>query len=367
MPNYSIDTRTLKPGDIFIPVKGPFHDGHDFIEEAKRRGAAQILDVNLGEFATQHRRKFPQIPVIGVTGSSGKTTVKDLLGAVLSQKYKNIVATFENQNNEVGVPLTVLKINAETDLAIVEMAMRARGEIEFVSNVALPTHCLITNIGSAHIERLGTRENIAHAKAEIFQPGSQVFLHDTDDFFALLKSLAIEKACAVHVCHSNSRLDDNQVLVTAVAKSLGLSDDQIAAGFAQAQTSSHRMKWLRAFNGAVVIDDTYNANPDSMAYLIDVLKTKTFKRRVLVLGDMLELGDAAADYHANLPSHEIDLVFTLGALMKNLNHGKQVFHFERLEDLLEALKQKIDSSDTIGIKGSRGMKMERVVEALCSD
>jgi UDP-N-acetylmuramoyl-tripeptide--D-alanyl-D-alanine ligase len=156
-------------------------------------------------------------------------------------------------------------------------------------------------------------------------------------------------------------------LVTAVAKSLGLSDTQIADGLAQLQTSSHRMKWLRAFNGAVVIDDTYNANPESVAYLIDVLKTKTFKRRVLVLGDMLELGDSATEYHANIPSQEIDLVFTLGPLMKNLQRGKQVLHFERLEDLLFELKRKIDSSDTIGIKGSRGMKMERVVEALCPE
>ncbi|GBR76553.1 UDP-N-acetylmuramoyl-tripeptide--D-alanyl-D-alanine ligase, partial [Candidatus Termititenax persephonae] len=140
---YSIDTRTLRPGDIYIPVRGRRFDGHDFIDEARRKGASQILDVDLAEYAAARRQKY-HIPLLAITGSSGKTTTKDMLAAVLRQKYR-LSQSAENQNNEIGVPLTLLKIEEQTELAIVEMAMRGKGQIAALAKIARPTHAIITN------------------------------------------------------------------------------------------------------------------------------------------------------------------------------------------------------------------------------
>ena len=166
MVNYSIDTRTLEPGDIFIPIKGPRFDGRDFIDDAIKKGA-RVLDVDLAKFATNYRKKL-KCYVIGVTGSAGKTTVKDLLTAILSQKY-NVVSTSQNQNNEIGVPLTLLKADHQTDILIVEMAMRNLGDMTYLTKMVRPTHTVITNIGLSHIELLKTQRNVAKAKSEIFE------------------------------------------------------------------------------------------------------------------------------------------------------------------------------------------------------
>ena len=192
---YSIDTRTLQPGDIFIPFKGPNFDGHDFIEEAKRKGASQILDVDLGTFAREHRRKF-NIPVIAITGSAGKTTTKDMLAAVLSQKY-TVLKSAENQNNEVGVPLTLLKIEPQHEIAIIEMAMRGLGQIDYLAGLTEPTHAVITNIGFTHIELLKTREAIATAKSEVMKKDITIFLNRRDDYFDFLKDTADSKHATV--------------------------------------------------------------------------------------------------------------------------------------------------------------------------
>jgi len=366
MPNYSIDTRTLNPGDIYIPIKGPRFDGHDFIEDAKKKGASQILDVDLGHFAKSHRQKF-DIPVIGITGSSGKTTVKDMLTAVLKEKFKNVVSSYENQNNEVGVPLTLLKINEETQAAVIEMAMRARGEIKYLTELTAPTHVGITSLGTAHLERLGSRIEIARAKAEIFYPGCKVFLNRALPFQELLIAAAQSQKCEIVYYEENDLLKQNEMLVTAIAKDLGLSDKQIEAGISHIKRSSHRMAVLNLKNNITVIDDSYNANPDSMQYAVQILKSMKAApggRKILIAGDMLELGDQAAALHAELDLKDVDCVLTLGLLSKNIHSGKKVLHFDERDILWETLKSELKSGDQILIKGSRGMKMEWFVEKL---
>ncbi len=366
MPNYSIDTRTLKPGDIYIPIKGPRFDGHDFIEDAKKKGASQILDVDLGQFAKSHRQKF-SIPVIGITGSSGKTTVKDMLTAVLKEKFKNVVSSFENQNNEVGVPLTLLKINEESQAVVIEMAMRARGEIKYLAELTAPTHVGITSLGTAHLERLGSREEIARAKAEIFYPGCKVFINHALPFQKILIETAQAQKCQIIFFEEKDLLKQNEMLVTVIAKDLGLSEKQIEAGIAHMKRSSHRMAVLNLKNNITVIDDSYNANPDSMHYAVQILKTMPMPsqgRKILIAGDMLELGDQAAELHAGLDLKDIDCVLTLGLLSKNITSGKKVLHFDERDVLWETLQSELKAGDQILIKGSRGMKMEWFVEKL---
>lgn len=297
-----------------------------------------------------------------------KTTVKDMLISVLKQKYSQVVATYQNQNNEVGVPLTLLKIDSTTQVAVVEMAMRALGEIDYVARIACPTHCLITNIGVAHIEQLGSQAAIAAAKAEIFQPKSKAFINQSDPFASFLEEQARQKQCQMIAFQEDEKLNQNQALVEAVALDLGLTKAQIKKGLSQVNRSEHRMQFLKAFNGAVLIDDTYNANPDSVAYFILQLKSqrKQQERLVLVLGDMLELGSEASRFHAQIPAEDLDLVVTFGPHMKALKKGKRNLHFDQMETLIEWLKKEIQPSDIIGVKGSRGMHMERAIQALLS-
>ena len=355
---YSTDTRTLQPGDIFIPVKGEHFDGHDFIAEAKRKGAGQILDVDLGEFSAQHRQKY-NIPVIAVTGSSGKTTTKDLLAAVLGQKYK-LVKSSENQNNEIGVPLTLLKIDETTELAVVEMAMRGAGQIAYLAKLAAPTHAIITNIGWTHIELLGSRDNIAQAKAEVIRPGMTIFLNEQDDYFKFLRRTAHERSAQVISFHSPKIQDINQAAVTAIAKYFGLTAGQIAQGLQQYQSSPHRQKILTR-GEITVIDDTYNANPDALHFALQVLRETPAQRRIAVLGDMLELGAWAETLHKQVATGGIDLVYTYGALAQNIPHQE---HFTDKAELTAKLKATLRAGDAVLVKGSRAMQMETIVREI---
>ena len=226
---YSIDTRTMKAGDIFIPVKGENFDGHDFIEEAKKKGAADILDVDLAEHATEIRKKY-NIPIIAVTGSAGKTTVKDMLAAVLSQKFK-VLKSAENQNNEIGVPLTLLKLEEEEyDIAVVELAMRGLGQIETLAKIAEPTHAIITNVGYTHLELLHSRDSIALAKSEVIRKGIKVFLNKKDDYYDFLRERAEEKDALVVDFDYNHLLEANENAVRTITLEFGLDEKAIDKG-----------------------------------------------------------------------------------------------------------------------------------------
>lgn len=358
---YSIDTRTLQPGDIFIPFKGPNFDGHAFIAEAKRKGASQILEVDLGEYAREHRRKF-KIPVIAVTGSAGKTTTKDMLASVLSQKY-NVVKSAENQNNEVGVPLTLLQIEAQHEIAIVEMAMRGLGQIEYLAKLAEPTHAIITNIGFSHLELLKTREAIATAKSEVINKGVTVFLNRRDEYYDFIKDTADNKQATVLPYTYEKTTEANQAAVHAIAKHFGLTDEQIATGLASYRSSSHRLHTLHSqkYPGVTIIDDAYNSNPDGLNFALNIARETPAKRRLAVLGDMKELGEFSKMLHESIPTQDFDYVFGYGELAQYFPNAK---YYTDKTMLIAELQTLLHVGDLIIIKGSRSMHMEDIVSAL---
>lgn len=357
---YSIDSRTVQPGDIFIPVKGEKFDGHDFIEQVKAKGAT-VLDVDLGEFSREHRRKF-NIPVIAVTGSAGKTTTKDMLAAVLGQKF-NVVKSAENQNNEIGVPLTLLKIEPQHEIAIVEMAMRGSGQIEYLARLTEPTHAIITNIGFSHLELLKTREAIATAKSEVIDKGVTVFLNRRDDYFDFLKDTADSKHATVIPYTYQKTTEANQAAVTTIARHFGLTDAQISAGLATYKSSSHRLRTINSQKhpGVTIIDDTYNSNPDGLTFALNIARETPATRRIAVLGDMKELGDFSKMLHEQIRTDGFDHVFGYGELAQYFT--KVTYHPDK-EKLIAELSSFLKYGDLVIVKGSRSMKMEEIVEAI---
>ena len=361
----SIDTRTLEPGDVFIPVKGPHFDGRQFIPDALQKGA-RILDVDLTNFAKKYRKKL-LCPVIAITGSAGKTTIKDLASSVLSQQF-NAVKTLENQNNEVGVPLTILRADFETQVLVSELGMRHRGEIGHLASILRPTHVVITNIGKTHIELLGTQRNIALAKAEIFKPALKwevrpryAFLNVETPFYELLKKKALKARYEVLPFGGHDKPEQNMQLCYTLGRHFGLSDDQIRIGMSAFQASEHRLK-VNRFKDITLIDDTYNANPDGVAYALQFLR-RFEGRKILVLGDMRELGDHAQAEHEKVIDLALDagvsILFTLGELTAKIPPSEfPHYPFLERESLHQMLLPELKSGDVVLFKGSRGMKME---------
>jgi len=367
----SIDTRTIEKGDYFIPIRGPNFDGRDFIPEAIAKGA-QILDVDIVKYAKKYRKKL-KCRVIGITGSAGKTTMKDMLASMLSQRFK-VVKTLENQNNEIGVPLTVLRADADTEVLIVEMAIRKQNDMPLLSKIVCPTDVVITGIGLTHIELLKTQRNIAVAKGKIFQKAytwetapRNAFINYSSPYNDLLSEKA--KKCGYKVFPFTGDDKPEQALNGAVlvAKHFGLTDAEIEAGIAAFKPSSHRMSWIK-FGGVTLLDDTYNANPDGVEYALQVLKRQS-GRKVLVLGDMGELGHKAVEAHQQVERHAVEagvqLLATVGSLSKDIQSDTlERVHFEGNSDLSKFLKNEIKSGDTVLLKGSRSMKLEEVVKEL---
>lgn len=368
----STDTRTLEPGDVFIPIKGPNFDGYAYIDEALRKGASKILDVDLVSYAKSYRKKLT-CPVIGITGSAGKTTVKDMLAAVLGTRY-TIVKTPENNNNEIGVPLTILSADANTDVLIVELGMRGRGQIAGLAKMLRPTHTVITSIGLTHIERLQTQRNIALAKAEIFQPAlswerqqRNAFINHTTPYFDLLSKKAAKAGYKLYPFGGENKPDQNLNLCYLVGRHFGLTDEKIVEGLSRYAPSKHRLI-LHKLGALTLIDDTYNANPDGFIYSLQYLK-RFSGRKILVMGDMLELGDIADAEHQKIVEHALDadvsIIYATG------NHCRQirsndipVYWFETKKELNTHLAMELKSNDIVLVKGSRGMKMEDCVTSL---
>ena len=371
MRNISIDSRTLARGDIFIPVKGLTHDGHDFISEALQKGA-QILDVDIPSHAKRYRKKL-RCHVIGITGSAGKTTTKDLLYSVLSQRY-TVVKTLENQNNELGAPLTVLRADDSTDILIVEMGMRGLGEIHQMAQIVRPTHVIITNIGMTHIERLETQRNIALAKAEIFvsllpweKKLRHAFLNYKTPYYDLLLKKAKVKKFQILPFGGEDRPEQNISLCFTVGRHFGLSDDEIHKGITKYQGSPHRMV-RHTLQGAVLLDDSYNANPDGVAYALESMKRYT-GRKLLVLGDMRELGSHSRDAHDAIIPQAIDagihMLFCIGEHTAHMaSDSLPITHFATQDALNIALQNEIKTGDIILIKGSRSMRLDETVNHL---
>jgi UDP-N-acetylmuramoyl-tripeptide--D-alanyl-D-alanine ligase len=425
------DSRQVKPGEIFIALKGERFNGHEFLTTAANLGAAALIIMDdtpamdgvsivkvpdtleaLGDIARFHRRRFT-MPVIGITGSNGKTTTKDLIASVLQQELL-VVKTEANFNNEIGLPLTLLKVNVQTQAVVVEMGMRGLGQIRRLAGIAEPTFGLITNVGLTHLELLGSQQNIAKAKAELLEslPVNGLAILNSDDplvremqhstkakvvFYGIDNYNADYQATVIEMndCSSRFRVDFengsleltlpipgrhnilNAVAAVAVAKELGVSNPAIQSGLAEPLLTGKRLHFIEQ-NGYRLIDDTYNASPTSVKAALDVLTTTESRhRKIAVLADMLELGPTAAAIHREIGAYAaevgVDLLFAYGELAKEYAHGMNDIvngrgeYFSNKQALINRLKAYIKPGDFILVKGSRGMKMEEIVNALSTE
>ncbi|MDA1353117.1 MAG: UDP-N-acetylmuramoyl-tripeptide--D-alanyl-D-alanine ligase [bacterium] len=373
----SIDTRTLEPGDVYIPIKGKNFDGHQFIDAAIQKGASRIVNEDIGTFASKYRKQL-KCYVLGITGSFGKTTSKDMLNSVLSQKFMTH-ATQANNNNEIGVPLTLLGADSHTDVAVLEMAMRKKGEIGYLARIVRPTHVLITGIGLTHAEFFKNSAQIAKAKAEIFRPKLEwerpgdryAFLPRKDAHYDILESKAKAVGYKVLPYQSGGGIESTLGMCYLIGRHFGLSDHEIERGIASYKPSAHRLIKHKLKGGITLIDDSYNANPDGMRYALGVLKRQS-GRKIAVLGDMMELGRFSVSEHRDLADPiidaEVSVLFTYGEAMKSLGDLRlPVTHFDDKIALIDTLKSELKSGDSVLVKGSRGLEMDSIVDVLLKE
>ncbi|KAF0814834.1 UDP-N-acetylmuramoyl-tripeptide--D-alanyl-D-alanine ligase [Andreprevotia sp. IGB-42] len=418
------DSRDIRAGDLFIALKGERFDGHAFAADALARGAVAVVVeaglaggnqivvadtlVALGVLARYWRNKIAPV-VVAITGSNGKTTVKEMTAAVLAHCMGSeaVLATQGNLNNHIGVPLTLLSLRAGHRYAVVEMGMNHFGEIDYLTRMAEPDVALVNNAGSAHLEALGSVEGVARAKGEIFaglrKDGTAVI--NADDAYAELWArlangnkqvtfgVKTAEVCAREVTldaaesrfilstpHAEAQLllpvpgmhnISNALATTAIAHALGIPLNRIADGLESYHGVKGRLQAKVAFNGARLIDDTYNANPDSMKAAIDVL-VNAGSASVLVLGDIGEIGSDGPALHAEIGAYAkargVAALYTLGEQMQ---HAADAFagarHFDDVDALIAVLRASITADSAVLVKGSRFMRMERVVDALCAD
>jgi UDP-N-acetylmuramoyl-tripeptide--D-alanyl-D-alanine ligase len=423
----STDTRKLEPGDLFVALKGVRFDGHEFASKAIALGATAVLSQvqlmdevpyilvedtlkALHDIAKHYRNKF-HIPFASVTGSSGKTTTKDMVSSVLAEKYC-VLKTEGNFNNAIGLPLTVFKLEKKHEIAVLEMGMNSLGEIEILADILRPDTGIITNVGTAHIENLGSRENILRAKTEMFTyfgPKNTAVINGDNDMLRTLIAKPYEiityglephNSCrAIDIAEKGEEGTDFTVLyqgkkesyglslpgihnvynalsAICVGKLYGLSRDEIHQGLMSFTPSKMRMEIFQGKYGAKVINDAYNANPDSMRAAVNVLAAMPCTgRRVCILGDMFELGDFAREEHYKVGSFaaqkNMDVVAVVGKQAKEIINGANLagrnmllYCFDSNEEVIKNLGSMIKRDDLILIKGSRGMHMETIVESL---
>ncbi|MDB5985384.1 MAG: UDP-N-acetylmuramoyl-tripeptide--D-alanyl-D-alanine ligase [Nevskia sp.] len=413
------DTRALRDGDLFVALVGERFDGHAFVLRAAALGAAgsvvahaiegapaQIVAGDtlsaLQNYAKSWRADF-DLPVIGVTGSSGKTTTKQLLAAVLAARGP-VLATEGNLNNHIGVPLTLLRLRAEHRTAVIEMGANHKGEIAQLAALAAPNIAIVTQAGDAHLEGFGSREGVARAKGELFAALEDgVAIINADDAYAPLWEKLATRAALLRfgfAAHADLRADAiellpdssrfklltpagaadvvlplpgrhniaNALAAAAAGIALNLTPAQIAQGLAQARPAAGRLSLKTTREGARLLDDSYNANPTSLRAAMELLATLP-GQRWLVLGDMKELGTDAAALHAAAGREAralgIDRLYALGPLANNAADGfGNGRSFDTLEALVAALRAELTTEVSILIKGSRSSRMERVVAAL---
>ena len=415
-----VDSREVKPGNVFFAGKGERTDGFNFIGKAFEAGAACVVcerepEEGMGpcilvedayqalrDVATAYRKRLT-IPVVGITGSVGKTSTKEAIAAVLSAKYR-VSKTEGNFNNQIGVPLTVMAITMEHEAAVVEMGISDFGEMEVLAEIAKPDICVITNIGFCHLEQLGTREGILKAKSEMWYHRNSkgaVILNGDDDLLSGIfdadgtkpTMFGFSQGCDYRISDVKLRglmgvdfsLNDrhfstnmpgehsvmNAACGAAVGYALGLTHEEIARGLKLQKPLAGRANIMDK-NGVMVIDDCYNANPVSMKKGIELLCLSD-TRKVAILGDMFELGEKSASYHAGVgefvDESSVDLLITVGELSKNIsdacrNSRITRVHFDTVEELTASLGKYIKKGDAVLVKASHGMHLERVIEAL---
>ena len=423
------DSRRLEPGCLFLPWVGERFDGHDFIDAALEAGAAgclcarmpeklredkwyiRVADTRLAlrDLASAYRDRF-SIPVVQITGSVGKTTTKEMIAAVLGAKLR-VYKTPENYNNDVGVPLTLLGLKGEHEAAVIETGMNHFGEIEYLTAMVRPDIAVISNIGDAHIEYLGSREGILKAKCEIFthlKPGGLAILNGDD---ALLDTVAVPFATvrcgkSGHCQARITEISDHGVegisctvatekdryalnipapgehmayaaaIGAAVGEALGLNREEIVRGAAAYVPAGSRMRVLRLADRRMILDDCYNANPQSVAAALEILARTECEKRIAVLGDMGELGNLTNRAHYNMGALAsmlgIDLVFAIGDGERAgriadgvAQSGGSVLYFPTKEEALPELRRQVAQAGTaILVKASHSMKFGQLVERL---
>jgi UDP-N-acetylmuramoyl-tripeptide--D-alanyl-D-alanine ligase len=423
------DSRQMKPGDLLVAIRGERFDGHVFVADALENGAAgAIADARgaeqiearplivvantrlaLGRLAAHWRAQW-QGMLVAVTGSNGKTTVKEMIAAILRAHAgaDSVLATTGNLNNDIGMPLMLLRLRAQHRYAVIEMGMNHLGEISYLTGLARPGVALINNAGTAHIGELGSRQAIAQAKGEIFEGVDQdgvAIINADDDFagywrgllgaqrvtdFALdAKAAVTAKVSAlspavqmqasmgqehfpVQVPTPGRHNAMNALAAVAVAFTLQIPARAVQAGLGSYAGVKGRLQSKRGAMGAAIIDDTYNANPDSVKAAIDVL-VQCQGERVLVLGDLGELGELSVPLHREVgqaaKAAGLDRMYTLGEASAHASeaYGQGARHFRELAGLVAAVRAELTSNTTVLVKGSRFMRMERVVEALGED
>ncbi|MGN4123944.1 UDP-N-acetylmuramoyl-tripeptide--D-alanyl-D-alanine ligase [Lysinibacillus sphaericus] len=425
----SIDTRTIQQGDLFVPFRGEQANGHKFVLQAFEKGAGaslwqrdepnppagvpllfvddpeQALQQMARAYRSEHKAKF-----IGITGSNGKTSTKDILAGTLAPFFK-VQKTIGNFNNQLGLPITILQLDEDTDVAVLEMGMSGFGEIEFLTKLARPHLTVITNIGEAHMQDLGSRAGIAKAKFEIIQgmqdggvlfyDGDEPLLHELVVQEGNLKSQAfgLEPGDLLYAENIEATANGssftthgviegdffisvlgkhqvkNTLIAMLIAQNLGLNDDQIRESLKQVALTDMRMQQVHGTNGALFINDAYNAAPTSVRAAIQFVSTTTIRsEKWLVLGDMLELGSNEQSFHEDLSLdihvEEISYVCLYGprmaylyeVLKERFDAAHLIYSQDDYAPIIEKL-HKANEQSIVLLKGSRGMKLENILKA----
>ena len=437
--NYSINTRTIKQGETYIGIKGEVFDGNNFWKEAFNNGAETVIIEKreiteeekekynkqnkniiivddtikaLGKMASYKREIYgDKIKIIGVTGSVGKTSTKDIIANVMSQKFKTL-KTEGNNNNNIGLPLTILRLQDEK-IAVIEMGMNHLGEISYLSKIAKPDIAVITNVGTAHIGNLGSRENILKAKLEILDgmKNKRLIINNDNDLLhkwqeensdkieihtfginneseAKADSVQLNANDSEFICkYKNEEIKIevpvggehfvlNALCGLSFGKFFGLSNDEIKNGISSFKLTAKRMEIIKLKNGVTLINDSYNASYESMKASIRSLKNMNGSRKIAVLGDMFELGSFSEKLHRDVGievfKNNIDKLYLIGenakyiaeeAISQGYNNSNAM-HYNDKKALIEDLKNNLQTGDVVLIKASNGMKLFEVAEAL---
>lgn len=427
LTDITTDSRNMGEGMLFIPLTGPTFNGHEFIAAAFECGAAAVLTQEdteplldktiirvvdtrkaLGDIACFYKEKY-RIPTVAVTGSVGKTTTKDMLYSVLSQKY-NTVKTLGNFNNDIGLPLTVFRQESEHEMAVFEMGQSGFDEIRYLASIAKPDVAVITNIGTSHIEKLGSREGIFHAKMEItdfFDQKNTLIVNGDDEFlktvdnrdYTVIRYGIDNEACHVRAYHIRNYGADgsafsvdaegktyevrvnvagvhnvyNALAAICVGRLYDIAMEDIIRGIGSFELTAMRMEF-EDYDGVTVIDDCYNSSPDSVRASLAVLSSLEAPRKIAVLGDILEMGTFAPDAHKLLGNDAadagIDVLVTAGenarliAEQAKRRGMTEVVSFDKTREAAGYVASLVQSGDAVLVKASRGMRFEMIVQAI---
>ena len=422
--DFSKDTRTIQKGDIYIGLKGEKFNGSDFWKQALENGAEGVI-IQGQEISEEDKEKYSNkiiikventlealydiarykrslydIPVIAVTGSVGKTSTKDIIASVVSTQYKTL-KTEGNNNNNIGLPLTILKLK-DHEAAVIEMGMNHFGEISLLTSIAKPTLSVITNIGTAHIGNLGSRENILKAKLEILEgmEKPKIIINDDNDLLHKwylenkekleIHTYSLKNAKDIELNEESSTFKTtikNEIEITVpvggehfvynalcaieVGKVLKISDEKIQKGIAGFELTKKRMDIRKLKNGATLINDSYNASYESMKASIEYLAKYPGKRKIAVLGDMFELGKYSTELHEKVgkevAKNNIDIIICSGKNAKYIikeNQQIENYYLENNEEILKKLQQILSDGDVVLVKASNGMKFYEICQKL---